>query len=91
MSEKVKKKIKKWTFILCGILIFWSILFYLCYPKYMGSQTDGGTKIWKSKVYTLVKWNQLPHYDEEGNKLINPKKDGWKIYWWPNQDEWMYL
>lgn len=91
MNEKLKKKIKKWTFILSGIFIFWSILFYLCYPKYMGMQTDGGTKIWKAKIYTLVHWNKLTQYDEDGNIIYMPEPNGWKIYWWPNQDEWMYL
>ena len=59
----MNEKLKKWTFILSGIFVFWSILFYLCYPKYFGMQTDGGTKIWKAKIYTLVHWNKLTQYE----------------------------
>jgi hypothetical protein len=91
IKKNLKKRVKFLSILLLLLLLLISLSIYLFKPEYVGAQSDGGTKVWKAKLYTIVKWNQLPQFDEDGNKIINPKKDGYKIYWWPNQDAWMYL
>ena len=93
MKKKIvtKKRLKFLFFFEIILLLMISLSIYLCYPVYWGGQMDGGTKIWKAKIYTLVKWNKLTQYDDDGNVIYMPEPNGWKVYWWPNQDEWMYL
>lgn len=91
IKKNWKKRVIFLSVFLVALLLSISLSIYLFKPEYMGTQTDGGTKVWKAKMYTIVKWNKLTQYDEEGNIIYMPEPNGWKIYWWPNQDAWMYL
>ena len=66
MKKKIvtKKRLKFLFLFEIILLLMISLSIYLCYPVYWGSQMDGGTKIWKAKIYTLVKWNKLPNYED---------------------------
>lgn len=64
-----------------------AFLSYFLVPIYIGELADGGSKVYKSRLYTLVDWKQLKWIDESGINRIPDAKEGWKIYWWPNNEK----
>ena len=49
----------------------------------------GGTRLLKARLYTLVKYTELEQslVLEDGTELRWPGYRGWKIYWYPNQED----
>ena len=82
-EKKLKKRVK-----ILSIFVEIIMSIYLLYPHYLGEQNDGGSKIWEAKLYAVVHWNKLPIYDEEKDVWIPSEPTGWKIYIWPNNNDW---
>lgn len=83
---------KKYTKLLIIILVVIIVLtlYYFFYTHYAGMQLDGGTKVYEAKLYTLVHWGEMnPVWTmEDGTNLYGQGRQGWKIYWYPNQNIW---
>ena len=73
MNEKfLKKRIK-----ISSIFVVIILSIYLFYPFYFGELADGGSEVWKAKLYTVVHWHKLE--PEENQKE-------WEIFMWPHNE-----
>ncbi len=57
------------TFLI--FLIVFLILYFLFFPKYYSQYLDGGTKVYKAGLYTVVFWNRFDY-------------KGVSVYWFPH-------
>lgn len=80
-----------WIFLVLVIFLFLYFLFYFFCPYYRGMAADGGTVVWEARLYTLVKWGEMNHSIdfEDGTVLRWNGRQGWEIYWYPNQKEYL--
>ena len=68
---------KKLLIIISVILLFLIILFV---PYFKGTLMDGGTTVYKSLTYTIVKWHKITDFSEDGAVYYTNTS----VYWFPD-------